>query len=168
MRILGYEWKEGARFPAEAIKDANVIGRHLELLRTQSNGALMPTDVVDDARHNNSPLHSFFEWDNTKAAEEHRLTQARGLIRSVVAIYKDGNGDKPLRRIRAFVHIPEIDRPHYLATDQAMRVPLTREIVLRQAWRALQAWKQRYRDLDEFARLFEEVDRLAKRLKLRE
>lgn len=45
------------------------------------NGTLTPEAVVADAANPASELHSCFEWDDTKAAHQHRLDQARGLIR---------------------------------------------------------------------------------------
>lgn len=47
------------------------------------DGHLTAEAVVSDAANPKSPLHSRFEWDNSKAAHEHRLEQARALIRSV-------------------------------------------------------------------------------------
>lgn len=44
-------------------------------------GVIEVTAVVDAARDPESPLHSAFEWDDSIAAEAHRRTQARGLIK---------------------------------------------------------------------------------------
>lgn len=49
----------------------------------KSNGRLEPEDVIKDARDPASPLHSYFEWNDAEAARQHRLIQARELIRSV-------------------------------------------------------------------------------------
>lgn len=51
------------------------------------HGRLTPEAVVKAARSPKSPLHQFFEWSNVKAAEEHRLDQARTLITSVKTKY---------------------------------------------------------------------------------
>jgi len=45
-----------------------------------ARGHLTPRDVVADAKRKDSPLHSYFEWDNAKAATKYRLVQARRLI----------------------------------------------------------------------------------------
>jgi hypothetical protein len=45
-------------------------------------GVLTPRDVVADARHKDSPLHGYFEWDDKKAAAKYRFVQARRLITS--------------------------------------------------------------------------------------
>lgn len=49
----------------------------------KEDGRLDPKDVVNDARHPRSPLHDSFEWDDSVAAEQHRLLQARRLIGAV-------------------------------------------------------------------------------------
>lgn len=162
MKIAGFEFSEGARFQSGAVQDAAAVGAHLEMLRERFKGELTPQDVVDDARHDNSPLHSFFEWDDGAAAEAYRLSQARGLIRSVVAVYV--SEDKPAVRTKAYVHIPEPTAPHYREAGHAMSQAKTRKMVLQRAWRELQAWKQRYKDLKEFSDLFEVIDEVAKHL----
>lgn len=167
MRIAGFEFSEGARFQAGAVKDAKSVGEHLELLRKQCKGELTPEDILADAKHDNSPLHSFFEWSDTEAAHQYRLSQARGLIRSVVAIYVSDETDKeprPAVRAKAYVHIPEPSAPHYREAGHAMSQKKTRQLVLQRAWRELQAWKQRYSDLKEFSDLFEVIDEVQKHL----
>ena len=63
------------RFNAEALEEI----RKLEDRR----GRLSAEEVLEAARPVASPLHGFFEWDDSKAAEAHRLEQARDLIRRV-------------------------------------------------------------------------------------
>jgi hypothetical protein len=164
MRIAGFEFSDGARFQSGAVKDAKAVGAHLELLRQQCKGELTPEDVLSDAKHDNSPLHSFFEWDNTAAAHQHRLAQARGLIRSVVAIYVDEEKQKPAVRAKAYVHIAEAGAPHYREAGHAMSQSKTRRMVLQRAWRELQAWKTRYSDLKEFSDLFEVIAEVEKHI----
>lgn len=166
MRIAGFEFSEGARFQPGAAGDAKAVGEHLEMLRQQAKGELTPEDVLADAKNHNSPLHSYFEWDEGAAAQQYRLQQARGLIRAVVAIYV--HDDKPATRVRAYVHIPEPGAQHYREVTHAMSQRKTRDMVLQRAWREFQQWRQRYKDLKEFADLFEAADavqgKIAKRI----
>lgn len=162
MRIAGYEFSEGARFQAGATGDAKIIGEHLELLRQQFKGELTPKDVVDDARNPNSPLHPFFEWSDSTAAEAYRVEQARGLIRSVVAVYV--REEKPAVRTRAFVHVPEPGAPHYRSADHAMSQEKTRKMVLERALRELNAWRKRYKDLTELADIFTAAEQVEMKL----
>ncbi len=49
----------------------------------QRDGKLDAHVLVDEARPIDSPLHYEFEWDDSRAAEEYRINQARDLIRRV-------------------------------------------------------------------------------------
>jgi hypothetical protein len=158
MRIAGFEFADGTRFQAGAVADANTVGRHIEMLREKFKGELTPQDILDDARHDNSPLHSFFEWDDSAAAEHYRIQQARGLIRAVVAVY--AREDKPAVRTRAYVHVPEPSAPHYREASHAMSQTKTRKMVLDRAMNELKAWRTRYRDLEEFAGLVDIIDKI--------
>lgn len=162
MRIAGFEFADGARFQAGSHANAKIVGGHLEMLRKQCKGELTPDDVLKDARNGNSPLHSFFEWSDSDAAHQHRLAQARGLIRSVVAIYV--HADRPATKQRAYVHIQEKDASHYRETSHAMSIASTREQVLQRAWNELRQWRQRFKDLKEFAEIFEAADQVESKL----
>lgn len=61
----------------------DAIKQRLAEIEGAHGGRLTPSDVVADAKHADSPLHAFFEWDKTKAAEAYWLDQARALITSV-------------------------------------------------------------------------------------
>lgn len=157
MKIAGYEFAEGARFQAGAdAANAKVVGERLDHLRNKFKGELTPDDVVEDARNSKSPLHPFFEWNDGAAAEHYRLQQARGLIRSVVAIYT--RPDMPAVRTKMFVHISEPGAPHYREASHAMGQADTRHAVLQTAWRELQSWRKKYAELREFSDLFEIID----------
>jgi len=56
-----------------------------EFIRTleTSRGKLDPAQLIEAARDENSPLHSCFEWDDSAAAAQWRMEQARELIRRV-------------------------------------------------------------------------------------
>lgn len=162
MKVAGYEFSAGARFQSGEHPEADTVGGHLELLRQQYKGELTPEDVLKDASNPNSPLHSFFEWSDSAAAHQHRLQQARGLIRSVVAIYV--RDDKPAVRARAYVHISEGQTSHYRETSHAMSQTATREAVLKRALEELIGWQRRYKDLLEFAEFCDSIDQLQLRL----
>jgi hypothetical protein len=60
--------------------------KELEQIRRGNGGVLRPSDVVAFAKNKKTALHSYFEWDDSKAAAAHRLEQARELIRVVVTV----------------------------------------------------------------------------------
>jgi hypothetical protein len=55
---------------------------YIKKLESRS-GKLTPLQVLEAARPEESPLHDFFEWDDSAAAEAYRIDQARELIRRV-------------------------------------------------------------------------------------
>lgn len=58
-----------------------LIQWELEKIKKQK-GEMQAKDVVDFARNNpRSALHKEFEWDDSIAAEQHRISQARHIIK---------------------------------------------------------------------------------------
>ena len=81
------QWRHGgAHFPVTAL----VAREALRALRREV--PLTAANVVDAARTRAHPLHPCFEWDDAIAAEEHRASTARLLMRSIVVIR--GTGDR--------------------------------------------------------------------------
>ena len=62
------------------------IVAELETIRRNAGGVLRPEDVVSFAADPDTELHSRFEWDDTEAAQQYRLWQARQLIRVTVTV----------------------------------------------------------------------------------
>lgn len=96
------------------------------------DGLLNPESVVEHASDATSPLHSHFEWDDTEAARQHRLTQARTLIRSVKI---QVNKSVPVM-VRAFVSLPSDQkvgggyrRIEDVVNNEFMLHQLTQEII---------------------------------------
>jgi hypothetical protein len=59
------------------------MAAELNRMAKKNGGKITPRMVVDAARDEDSPLHSYFEWDDAIAAEKYREMQARTLLRSV-------------------------------------------------------------------------------------
>lgn len=78
-----------------------VVAERLQSL-CEKRGDLRERDVLNDARRKTSPLHAYFEWDDSVAAEAHRLTQAAALIRRVkVTVLRDEQSE-PIA-VRAYI-----------------------------------------------------------------
>ena len=155
-----YTYRAGVRFQKGASAPAQSVGERLEMLREQNAEQLTPEVVVADARSPGSPLNSYFEWNDSEAAEQYRLHQARNLIHSVAVTYPATEA-RPSCSIVAFVNIKIDDEQFYTSTVDAMSNGEYRAIVLNQAWRDLQAFRRRYGELAEFAQLFVTMDELA-------
>jgi len=61
-------------------------GTHIKKMMEQNNGKITPTDIVEDAKNKESPLHDYFEWDNSEASRKYRLDQAREMLESVMEV----------------------------------------------------------------------------------
>src|SRR5258708_7093588 len=97
--------------------DAQVVGERLTQIR-KARGQLTPHDVVQEASRESSVLHSYFEWEDEKAAAEYRLTQARNLVACVVLVQSDDYEIK--KPIRAFVNISYEDSNSYESVVEVM------------------------------------------------
>lgn len=64
------------------------------------HGEARPSALVDMARPKTSPIHSAFEWNDKKAAEQYRLIRARNWIRTVRVTYEE--------RETRLIHVPPI------------------------------------------------------------
>jgi hypothetical protein len=68
----------------EKVSSTETIRKALEEIQaTNPDGLLKAEDVVDKAAHPDHPMHQYFEWDDSEAAVQYRLMQARVLIRKI-------------------------------------------------------------------------------------
>ena len=61
----------------------SIVKARLEEIARNNGGVLRPSDVVEDARQPDSPLHELFNWDTDEAAYEHWMHTARKIIATV-------------------------------------------------------------------------------------
>lgn len=115
-------------------------------------GILRPSDVVEAAANAASALHEFFEWDDSLAAQQHRLRQARDLIRIQVRFEPRVN-----RNHVVYVSLPS-DRTEddggYRITTEVMDDDMRRAELLASALRELEHFRIKYRELAELAGVF--------------
>jgi len=148
-----YSWKDGA-----AIKvDAQKVGERLEWLEKRHNGLLSAEAVLADAKKKSSPLNKAFEWDDSKAAEQYRLDQARALIRSITVEIKQVKTNPP-KPVRAYVNVKRNDDRGYAPIHTAMTDSDMRQQVLKRAWRELKTWHDRYKEIEELAAVFSAIE----------
>lgn len=131
------------------------LREHLQAIYDE-RGRLDPALVVDVARDEGHPLHSRFEWDETKAAEKYRRHQAHNLIRSVRICYSSPKGGEPVS-IRAFhaIQDPATRKYVYEPTAVVMQDPMVRRLLLAEMQRDWRALRRRYEELEEFWDLVE-------------
>lgn len=166
-----FQFQDGAHLRG----DAQVVGERLEAIRAKK-GTLTPDLVLGDAKNIRSPLHEYFEWDDSKAAHQHRVEQARYLIRSVTVVYEAGEPaparqahietvplapTAPPRPVRAFVSVQRDDGGRgYESTAVAMNDADMRRQVLERAHGEMAAVGRRYRELQELSEVFKALDQV--------
>lgn len=117
------------------------LAKELKRIRKAHRGRLHPAKVVESARNPKSPLHSQFTWDNTKAAEEHRLWQARQLI-ARVQVTVEVQGKEPVR-VRAY-HALRLERGGYRHMNEIVNSDDLRQSLLAEMADDLDRLKERY------------------------
>lgn len=148
-----YAWRPGSRVSI----DADKAGREMEDVRRKNGGALTPDALLERARSANSAVHGHFEWDDSKAAHLHRISQAGDLIRAITIDVTHSNVEPP-KTVRAFVSVEREGQRSYTSTVHAMSDAELRKQVVARAWADLEAWRERHRELTEFARIFSAMD----------
>lgn len=170
MKTSVAEFAPGARFQKGAdTSNPALVAAHIESIRSSNDGELTPNHVVADASNSNSPLHSFFEWDDTEAAHQHRLHQARNLIRTIVVRYEEVSPPQPIRvyvNVKSPLEDVEDGKPrqHYTSLAEALSEPDTRRAVLLRAKNELDAWRSRYAGLKDFADIVSQASLMSEKI----
>lgn len=116
----------------------------------QERGILTPSVVVEDARPADSPLHNRFEWDDSVAAELHRRSQAKELIRSVKVVYKPADETEDKKVVREWQPIRSERGYEYKPVGEVAEDPMLRKIVMADMEREWKALHRRYCHFVEF------------------
>jgi hypothetical protein len=147
MNKESYKMREGSRLPVNGEVAAQVL-RDLN----KRHGAIRPTDLVDEARDHEHPLHKCFDWDDSSAAHKFRLVQARQVIRSVEITWEEPKGPRnvnaKVHSARAFVNTTR-DGQGYEPLQQVLSNEEKRLRLMEQALEDLVAVQQRYESIQE-------------------
>lgn len=137
---------------------AQIVGEELDSIKTVC-GQLTPEKVVSQAETDTSRLHVFFDWDDSSAADEYRLIQARHLLRSVEVYYEV----EPENRtpIKAFYHIKDEDAgPSYVPLDEVLSNEDYRDQVVQKALKEMRSWAAKYRQYKELKPVIDAIDEI--------
>lgn len=136
------------------MKDLDEIREELERIRLP-DGRLMPEDVVERARDPKSALHDCFLWDDSEAAAQYRLYQARQLLRVVVTVLP---GTDTVTRMNVSLYRDRINGGGYRSLAVVLRDPESRAALLEDARKDAQAFRDRYSHLQEVAGIIAAID----------
>lgn len=142
--------------------DPNQVYTALENIRHRNRGVITPEAVLQAAKRKNNPLHSEFEWDNSKAAKRYRLEQARYIVRSIEVVHEKG----PVMESRVYEitsgrsENKEGAKPvshKYKTLDDILSNKNDRAAMVDRARRDLRAWLHKYGMLDELQDVIDTV-----------
>jgi len=146
-------------------KEAQVWGTELQRLG-RNIGGVTPQAVLNEAKRGESPLHSFFEWDDARAAQAHRMDQCRRFIQTVAVRVSDNELVLP-----AFcsVHVVTSDEPdteedgprQYITINQVLTDDEKRARALRSVLRSIAGYADQLIAYGEQALAEMILDRLA-------
>jgi hypothetical protein len=135
-------------------RDHDAIKAELEEIKRE--GLIRPSDVVEHARNPDSALHACFEWDDSEAAHQFRLDQARKLLR-VYVVTEQANTDN----VRAFVSLSTDRRQEgggYRTFAEVMDDDQLREQLFEDALNQLRSVQQRYQNVQRLAKVWQALD----------
>lgn len=160
---LTFKWKENSRVKTKP----EVAAKELERLRAmaeQKEERFGAAHVVAAARVKRNPLHKEFEWDDAKAADSHRLTQAGYIIRSLEVVITKERGGKveSSATLRQYTSLgsgaADGDESKYHNTREAMSDAELQTQIKLKVWRQLINLKTQYQNLLEFAAVWAAID----------
>lgn len=134
---------------------SEAIEKELDALK--SRGVIHPEKVVEWAqKHPASALHGEFEWDDSEAAVQYRIWQARRLI-ALHIVTETGE------RKTISLSIDRSNGGGYRDIEDVARAPDLRAVMLADALADLRRVQAKYRQLKELAGVFEEIERADKK-----
>jgi len=141
--LRAYAWKPRTSFAIDVQK----AGQELDRLKGHNSGDLTPEAVIEAAKDGKNPLHGAFEWDDSKAAHQHRLQTAGLLIKSIVVTITKADDGKP-------------EPLSVTVTQQKSGGTTTAAVIspeelharrVQRGWSDLEDWRKQYGELPEFS-----------------
>lgn len=149
-----YRWKAGSNVGVAAPIAADELAR----IKEANEGILRPSDVVNESRPEEAPLHPAFEWDDPKAADLYRQDQARRVIRSLTVVPANRPDSTPTP---VYLHVRQVEDPRgqcYRSTAEILNNDELRDQLLADAMAQLQGWRKRFGNLSELAAVVRAID----------
>ena len=145
-----YKATLGAPFKKSKVQK---YGECLNKLSEKHNGRLKPQYVVDEARSSSSPLHDYFDWDDSVAAEKYRIYQARNLINHITVEISYDNEKQDVKGWFSVNSTPNDERLNkvYVTVDRVINEPELRNQILISAIQEADYWKEKYQQYTEFS-----------------
>jgi hypothetical protein len=137
--------------------------QELRAIAAEHGGILKAEDVVRAAENPESSLHSAFEWDDSEAAHQWRLCQARNLIRVTVQ-YVEPIDAAPMRVFVSLSPDRAVEGGGYRDTVQVLTTKALREQLLEDAVEDMNRFKEKYKKLKELSEVIQSMSRAELRI----
>lgn len=137
-------------------EEVQVVGEFLEELKEKAE-KLDSATVVDAARPKKSPIHKYFDWDDSKAAELYRRQQAIHLIHSINVVIENEGVE---HEVRAFINLTSVGTDSGDGYQGALEVrTIDRDKATHRALAELRQWRFRWLGVPELERLSMLIER---------
>jgi hypothetical protein len=160
------KWKRGARFSGKDLLQ-DVDAELTEIAPTL--GEVTADQVLRQAKKKSSAMHGLFEWNDKAAAEAHRMSQARDLLRSIEISILDTDTGKEVR-VRKYVSVRvgrEDTEGKYYTIERAIMDKGLRAQLVNAYLRELEHLQQRYSALLEIIPIYSAIERARRKHKQR-
>jgi tRNA A37 N6-isopentenylltransferase MiaA len=149
-----YRWVTGVPGDDE---DAQMYGEEIQKIMDSNEGGLTKSLLVENAKSSKSPLHDYFDWDDTIAAKKWRVRQAGKILRSIEVVFSETFSEP----IRAFVNIMQKDDTErlFIPINSAMSNDDIRGRLLERLKKEAISWARRARKFEEFADIIVAIDK---------
>jgi len=124
-------------------------------------GGVTPQLLVIESKRKSSPLHNCFEWDNSKAAEEYRIVQAREILRFLIVEIEPEEEYEDPQFVRAFVAPSSVEKEgntSYVTIEEVCGDEELEAAYLRQLKRELNSIKNKIKGFKEFSEVVKAID----------
>lgn len=141
--------------------DRQSVKKELDKLAARHNGLLKADDIVKFAKNPRTACHDWFTWDDTEAAQQHRLNEARGLIRVHVR-YEELDTPEHRILVREFVSLSS-DRTHgggYRHLEDVLTNSDLAAELLTDALRDFERFRVKYEQLSQLQGVFKAFDKI--------
>lgn len=147
--------------PTQMIDDPEVVEALEVIAKEDPDGLVQPEKVVEAASNPDSPLHRYFEWDDSEAAHQYRLHQARRLV--VRVIVKDASR-KPTRVNVVIRRADGSERRGYVPVERAANDEDMCNQILHDTKRALTAYRTRLSAFEQTQEIVAKLDEVLEQL----
>jgi hypothetical protein len=141
-----YDWKPGARVNADAEK----VGKELESIGEE----VTPAMVVKKAKSKKTELHKCFEWDDEKAAQQYRITQARHILATLVIIPDQSEEGAPRQIVRRYENVTCGENRAYVPIEHVLKKEEWREELFSEIRIGIEELERKIEAIKEFDEVF--------------